>query len=218
MRIFVQLSLSMEDRSEFLKGHLSEIDSPDSPFKLLKNWIEGAQKMEVDEYSAMVLSTNSSAGSPSSRIVYLRDFHQEGLVFYTNYNSKKGREIAHDNRVAVNFFWKELEQQIRIEGIANKVSDQISNKYFDDRPRGSQIGAWASYQSEQLSSRSELEGRVREFEEKFADSAVPRPPHWGGYVIFPDYYEFWQGRKGRLHDRMVYQKDADGWTKIRLSP
>ena len=208
----------MEERNDFIMGKLSEKDAPKQPHLLLKSWLDNAEKQGVAEYNAMVFSTLGSNKRPSSRVVYLRDFIDDGLVFHTNYNSRKGLEVSENNLVALNFFWKELEQQVRVEGIVELASNQVSDAYFKNRPRESQLGAWASDQSECISSRAFLENRVKEFEKKFEGSDIPRPPHWGGYVVTPDYYEFWQGRKSRLHDRIVYEQGADGWKKIRIAP
>jgi len=210
--------LAMKERNDFIKGNLSEKDAPKDPQLLLKKWLENAADQGVTEYNAMVFSSLGSGNRLSSRVVYLRDFVDDGLVFYTNYNSRKGLEVSENNLVALNFFWKELEQQIRIEGRVDLVSDQLSDAYFKKRPRESQLGAWASDQSECISSRGFLENRVKEFERKFEGADIPRPPHWGGYVVIPDYYEFWQGRKSRLHDRIVYEQGTDGWGKMRIAP
>jgi len=208
----------MEDRNDFIMGKLSENDAPKHPHVLLKNWLENADEQGVSEYNAMVFSSLGPSKRLSSRVVYLRDFIDDGLVFYTNYNSRKGLEVSENNVVALNFFWKELEQQIRIEGRVELVSDQLSDAYFEKRPRESQLGAWASDQSECISNRAFLENRLKEFERKFEGADIPRPPHWGGYVVIPKYYEFWQGRKSRLHDRIVYEQGIDGWEKIRIAP
>ena len=218
MWIFEGISLAMKERNDFIKGNLSEKDAPKDPQLLLKKWLENAADQGVTEYNAMVFSSLGSGDRLSSRVVYLRDFVDDGLVFYTNYNSRKGLEVSENNLVALNFFWKELEQQIRIEGRVDLVSDQLSDAYFKKRPRESQLGAWASDQSECISSRGFLENRVKEFERKFEGADIPRPPHWGGYVVIPDYYEFWQGRKSRLHDRIVYEQGTDGWGKMRIAP
>jgi len=208
----------MKERNDFTKGNLSEKDVPKDPQLLLKKWLENAADQGVTEYNAMVFSSLGSGNRLSSRVVYLRDFVDDGLVFYTNYNSRKALEVKENNLVALNFFWKELEQQIRIEGRIDLASDQLSDAYFKKRPRESQLGAWASDQSECISSRGFLENRVKEFELKFEGADIPRPPHWGGYVVTPDYYEFWQGRKSRLHDRIVYEQGTDGWDKMRIAP
>ena len=210
--------MAMKERNDFTKGNLSEKDVPKDPQLLLNKWLENAADQGVTEYNAMVFSSLGSGDRLSSRVVYLRDFVDDGLVFYTNYNSRKGLEVSENNLVALNFFWKELEQQIRIEGRVDLVSDQLSDAYFKKRPRESQLGAWASDQSECISSRGFLENRVKEFERKFEGADIPRPPHWGGYVVIPDYYEFWQGRKSRLHDRIVYEQGTDGWGKMRIAP
>jgi pyridoxamine 5'-phosphate oxidase len=159
-----------------------------------------------------------SNGKPSSRIVLLKGFDEDGFVFYTNYRSNKGLEIEQNNHVAINFFWAELERQVRIEGEIEKVSDEESEEYFHQRPIGSQIGAWVSEQSSVISSREVLENRQIELEAKYQNGIVPKPPHWGGYRVRPNKIEFWQGRPSRLHDRILFTKTIDGWKIERLSP
>lgn len=166
----------------------------------------------------MNISTVDSENRPSSRIVLLRDVNENGFVFYTNYLSRKAKEIKEKNFGAINFFWPELERQIRIKGELEKVSTKVSDDYFALRPRGSQIGAWASPQSSKIESREILEQNEKYFTEKFQNQAVPRPENWGGYLLKPDYFEFWQGRENRLHDRVSYEKKEDNWVIFRLAP
>jgi len=151
-------------------------------------------------------------------VVYLRNISDEGMVFYTNYNSQKGKNISASNKIAITFFWVELERQIRIEGTVKKVSEELSDKYFAARPRESQLGAWASNQSETIKNRAELEENLKHFTEKFKGVDVPRPPHWGGYIVEPTKFEFWQGRPSRLHDRLIYTKNNNEWVISRIAP
>ncbi|MCF2517113.1 pyridoxamine 5'-phosphate oxidase [Dyadobacter sp. CY351] len=200
-----------------LKG-LDEQDLDPNPFTQFKLWFDEALSAGVVEPNAMVLSTVSD-GRPSARVVLLKDLDQAGFTFFTNYESKKAKEMESDPFVAITFFWKELERQVRIEGKVEKTTNQESAEYFAVRPRGSQIGAWASTQSEHLASRAELEERTLLLEQKFEAAEVPRPPHWGGYRVIPHYFEFWQGRSSRLHDRLVYEKTDEGsWEIERLYP
>ena len=205
-------------RQDYNFKGLHEQDLDPNPFTQFKLWFDEALSASVIEPNAMLLSTVSN-GRPSARIVLLKDLDQTGFTFFTNYESKKAREMETDPFVSLTFFWKELERQVRIEGKVEKTSDAESSEYFAVRPRGSQIGAWASAQSEHLENREELEERTRLLEEKFAGSEVPRPPHWGGYRVVPHYFEFWQGRPSRLHDRLVYEKNGEGsWEIGRLYP
>lgn len=208
----------MKERFDFEKGQLSMKDTTDDPIVLLNKWVENAKTQGVHEYQAMVISTLNSEHNISSRVVYFRDVIEGGFVFYTNFNSQKATEIAVNNNVAINIFWKELEQQIRINGSIKKVTPEISDAYFNSRPRESQIGAWASNQSEQIPNREYLEKELIRFQQEFEGIPVPRPKHWGGYIVSPSYYEFWQGRKSRLHDRISFEKMNDGWKKYRLAP
>ena len=164
------------------------------------------------------LATADRDGRPSSRIVLIRHVDERGFVFHTNYNSRKGRELIDNPRAALCIHWPALEEQIRVEGVAERITADESDLYFQGRPRGSQIGAWASEQSEDLPSRAALEARTREIEERYAAGVVPRPPHWGGIRVVPDRIEFWYGRPDRLHDRVLYVKSAGTWTTSRLYP
>ena len=164
------------------------------------------------------LATANRDGRPSSRIVLIRHVDERGFVFHTNYNSRKGRELIDNPRAALCIHWPALEEQIRVEGVAERITADESDLYFQGRPRGSQIGAWASDQSEDLPSRAALEARTREIEERYAAGVVPRPPHWGGIRVVPDRIEFWYGRPDRLHDRVLYVKSAGTWTTSRLYP
>lgn len=208
----------MEDRFDFTRGVLSKNNVTGNPMDLLMQWFARAKDRKVSEYHAMVLSTLGVDERISSRVVYARALTPQGVIFYTNYYSRKGSEALENNQVAINFFWKELEQQVRLEGVIKKVEDAVSDDYFNSRPRGSQIGAWASEQSQEVPNRKYLEERVQFYEEEFTDRDVPRPPHWGGYIILPDYVEFWQGRANRLHDRIIYEQEGSNWNIKRLAP
>ena len=190
----------------------------DNPFQQFAAWYEMASNSSIDKPHAMVLSTNDDVGGVSSRIVFLSSFNHDGFVFHTNYLSKKGREIEASPRVALLFWWDELGYQVRIGGVAKKTEPSESDEYFSGRPRGSQIGAWASEQSRVIPGRNVLDARVEEFSAKFKAGDVPRPPHWGGYRVKPDRFEFWVSRENRLHDRFFYTPSEEGWTWARLAP
>lgn len=201
---------------EFENGRFDHIPS-DSPFELFEKWIKEAFDAGELESNAFVLSTVDLDGVPSSRIVYFKDVLDHQFVFYTNYSSKKGQDIENNQNVSMLFFWPKSARQILIKGKCTKVTSQISDEYFASRPRGSQIGAWASNQSELLNDRSELEERIEKFEKRFPEE-VPRPSDWGGYQIEPFSFEFWQGRPSRLHDRVQFDKHDDEWTVYRKNP
>lgn len=205
-------------REDFLKGSLSESEVEKNPFTQFEKWLSQSVEAKIPEVSAVNLSTVSTEGKPSSRIVYLREFENNRFWFYTNYQSKKGKEMEMNPHVCLNFFWPDLERQIRIEGTVAKSDKQYSDNYFNNRPRTSQIGAWSSEQSKVLESREELDEKVNAFTKKFDGINVPRPDFWGGWVITANYYEFWQGRKSRLHDRIAYEKENEIWKIKRLAP
>lgn len=205
------------ERWDFNRGELQENDLLLEPLKLFKQWYEDAVSESVQEPSAVVVATVLD-GQVATRVVYLRDILEEGLVFYTNYESQKGKAIEQENRVAMNFHWSELERQVKVKGIAEKVPAEVSDQYFSERPRLSQLGAWASNQSSVIANREELILRMEEFENKFDGQPVPRPENWGGYVVKPTSFEFWQGRPGRLHDRFLFTSENDVWKVNRLSP
>lgn len=190
------------------------------PFDQFSKWFEEAVHAQILDPFAMIVSTVSEMGYPSTRTVYMRDISEKGIVFYTNYNSQKGRELIDNPMISLLFLWVELDRQIRITGKAEKVPVKMSDDYFAGRPRESQLGAWASHQSEILASREELLKNYRYYEEKFKNLPVPRPEKWGGFLIVPDKFEFWQGRPNRLHDRIAYYKNQSGgeWIIKRLSP
>ena len=189
------------------------------PFIQFGKWFNEAVAAELTEPNAMTLATATKDGKPAARIVLLKECNQEGFVFYTNYASDKGKEIAENNAVALVFNWLELHRQVRIEGYASKVSTEVSTEYFQSRPRGSQVGAWASPQSSIIASREEIEQKRDAIEKQYADQEVlPLPPFWGGYLVIPDKIEFWQGRPNRLHDRILYTKEENTWHRNRLAP
>lgn len=206
------------NRRDFSNKPFNKEMAHDDPIKQYERWFEEAVESEILDPYAACLSTVDFEGKPSSRILYIRDFSNNGFIFYTNFNSKKGNDLNKNKYGSLNVFWPDLERQIRIQGEIEKVNKSISDKYFNARPRSSQIGAWASNQSENLHNRAELEAKIEFFKEKFKNIEVPRPPHWGGYCLVPFLMEFWQGRPSRLHDRIVYNKESNKWIKSRLSP
>ncbi|MDZ7720398.1 MAG: pyridoxamine 5'-phosphate oxidase [Balneolaceae bacterium] len=188
-----------------------------NPFNQFTKWFKDAVKQVSADANAMTLTTVGEKGQPSSRTVLLKEFDKSGFVFYTNYQSRKGRHIQNNSQVSITFYWAELMRQIHIEGNAQKVPDTQSDEYFKSRPVASQLGAWASSQSEEVESRSVLKEKMKEFEQKFGDE-IPRPPHWGGFLVVPHRIEFWQGRLNRLHDRICYTLEEEDWVIKRLSP
>ncbi len=204
-------------RNDYALRRLDETDVDADPFKQFHAWLAEAIEAQVPEPTAMTLATVDAPGRPSARIMLLKALDERGFVFYTNYESRKGAELAARPHAALTFFWKELERQVRIEGAVEHVSAAEADEYFASRPLGSRIGAWASTQSATIESRAWLEARVKAAEVQYGDGP-PRPPHWGGYRVIPAWLEFWQGRQSRLHDRIAYAKSDDGWKITRLSP
>jgi pyridoxamine 5'-phosphate oxidase len=208
-----------ELRKEYSLAMLDELHTNTDPILQFKKWFQEAMDAQIIEPYAMTISTVNSAHRPSSRVVLLRDVSEEGFSFYTNYLSRKGQDLAVNPFAAMNFFWPELERQVRIEGKIVPLEAFASDAYFASRPRGSQIGAWSSPQSEIIESRKVLEDAVENYIQQFDGKDVERPPHWGGYCLIPDYIEFWQGRESRLHDRICYYQHSDGsWVRSRLAP
>jgi pyridoxamine 5'-phosphate oxidase len=204
-------------RRDFNYDSLNEKDIPNLPLDLLHQWLNDAIELEVKDPNSFVLSTVNNT-QPDSRVVLLRDARDEGFEFFTNYSSKKGQDLTHNNLVSINFLWIDLDRQIRVHAKVERLAAHLSDEYFASRPRASQIGAWASNQSHKLKSREALEERIAEIEKKFEGQEVPRPDFWGGYLAVPFYYEFWQGRASRLHDRIVYEQEGADWQIKRLFP
>ncbi len=207
-------------REDYRQSTLQMSQTESDPFRQFDKWFQEALKAEIPEPNAMIVATADAQGKPSARVVLLKGFDEKGFVFYTNYESQKGYELTKNPKAAVVFNWLELERQIRIEGKAEKISDEESDAYFQKRPKKSQIGAWASPQSEVIDGREILDENTENLRKKYADADnLPRPPHWGGFRIKAKRIEFWQGRSSRLHDRINYLKTADGsWKRDRLAP
>ncbi|MCB1323610.1 MAG: pyridoxamine 5'-phosphate oxidase [Spirochaetales bacterium] len=203
---------------DFGQMSLLESEAGEDPFALFDIWFSAALQSGTKHPNAMVLATASDSGFPSARVLLLKDYDRDGFVFFTNYQSRKGREIAGNPRGAMLFYWPELEKQVRINGMFEKVSAAESEEYFASRPRGSQIGAHASMQSSVVSGRPELEGTFAGAEREFAGRDVPRPEHWGGYRLRPESIEFWQGRENRMHDRLLFTRQGKRWRRERLAP
>lgn len=206
-------------REDFMKGELSENNLNKTPDLQFEQWMKDAIDAKVNEVPACNLATVDKNNKPSARIIYLREFSNNEFYFYTNYDSRKGQQIAENPNVCLTFFWPELERQIRIEGvITQKAEAEKSDAYFNARPLDSKIGAWSSPQSRVLNNREELNTFIEGNKTKFNNQEIPRPEFWGGYVIKANYYEFWQGRKNRLHDRIAFTLENDNWKIERLAP
>ncbi|WP_366094758.1 pyridoxamine 5'-phosphate oxidase [Flavobacterium sp.] len=210
----------MADLSDFRKvydkGFLVENDLPNSPFDLFENWFKAAAESGTYEANAMTLATATATGHPRARVVLLKSYDENGFVFFTNYESAKGRALAENPQVCLAFFWEEQERQVIIEGVAEKTSREVTHAYFQSRPRESQLGAWASPQSSEAT-REELIQKLEQLNEKYPDE-IPTPNHWGGYLVKPTKIEFWQGRPSRLHDRIVFENENGSWKRYRVAP
>ena len=207
-----------ELRRDYALASLTETQVDTDPIRQFERWFADAVSARVPEPNAMTLSTATRDGVPSGRIVLLKGVDANGFVFYTDYRSRKGVELGENPLAALTFLWKEIERQVRITGSVSRVSTQESEAYFQTRPPGSRLGAWASRQSSVIANREELEAQLQDVTLRFPTGDVPLPPYWGGFRVMPDEIEFWQGRASRLHDRLLYQRRESGWEISRLSP
>lgn len=205
-------------REEYRRARLELADAARDPLAQFQRWFAEAREAGQHEPNAMAVATTDADGAPNVRMLLLKEADARGFVFYTDYRSVKGAELAGNARGALCFWWAVLERQVRIRGSVSRVSPEESAEYFRQRPRGSRLGAWASAQSSVLADRGELERKLAALETRYPDEDVPLPPHWGGFRLTPESYEFWQGRESRLHDRLRYLPDGDGWRIERLSP
>lgn len=205
-------------REQYTLANLSEAAVADEPMEQFAKWMQEAITAKLPEPNAMTLSTLSADGYPDSRVVLLKEANEEGFVFYTNYNSDKAQQMGLDPKVSLTFLWKDLQRQVRVLGEASKEDEAKSEAYFQSRPRGSQLGAWVSPQSDVIPSRDFLEDRLVALEAQYEGKPIPKPPHWGGYVVAPTAIEFWQGRPSRLHDRIRYTKLDGRWVIQRIAP
>jgi pyridoxamine 5'-phosphate oxidase len=205
-------------RQNYTKGELHENAIAKNPFEQFSIWWQQALEKVEHEVNAFTLATVNEKQQPQARIVLLKKITEHGFCFYTNYDSNKGNQLAANPNCTALFFWKELERQIRVVGMVQKLTEAESDEYFFSRPLGSQIGAWASPQSQPIANRQVLEEKEKQYTEQFAKQKITRPPHWGGYIIIPSYFEFWQGRSSRLHDRIIYQLENNEWIINRLAP
>jgi pyridoxamine 5'-phosphate oxidase len=205
-------------RHDFSRDEVEELSAGETPFEQFELWLAESIGKNLNDPNAMVLATSTADGRPSSRVVLLKGFDENGFIFYTNYDSRKAGEIAQNPHAALLFYWAETGKQVRIEGVIRKVADDISDAYFASRPRASRIGAVASPQSRVIENRDVLEKRFAEFEKGVEGKEIERPENWGGYIVEPDVFEFWQGRESRLHDRLRYTRTETGWKVERLAP
>lgn len=205
-------------RKDYKLDSLSKEEVDKNPISQFKKWMNEAISFKITEPNAMTLATSTPDGIPSARVLLLKSFDNDGFVFYTNYESRKADDLAKNPHACIVFDWHLMERQVRIEGVAKKVSSEESDKYFNERPEGSQMGAWTSPQSTFIDDREELENRRVKIESMFKDKLITRPPNWGGYVLNPHTIEFWQGRENRLHDRLIYIKADEEWILRRLAP
>lgn len=206
-------------RQDYSRSELLESSASNDPFQQFDKWFHEAKEGGIVEPNAMTIATANKEGVPSARLVLMKEYSSEGVVFYTNYNSHKGHDLAENPKASLLFYWELLQRQVRIEGTVEKVPAYQSDEYFSVRPLGSRIGALASPQSSVIADREVLEQKVTELEAQYKEEdAVPRPEHWGGYIVKPTYFEFWQGRSSRLHDRLAYRLENGVWTRVRLAP
>jgi pyridoxamine 5'-phosphate oxidase len=206
-------------RKDYQLQSLTENDVAPNPLDQFRHWWDDALRSKIEEVNAMTLATSSSDGIPSARILLLKGISEKGFIFFTNYNSYKGQQLAENPRACLVFFWKEIERQVRITGIAEKLGNEENDIYFNSRPEKSRIGAWASPQSQVIESREWLDEQNKSYESKFNSNPLARPTHWGGYIVKPVTIEFWQGRPSRLHDRLQYSLTESGeWKVDRLAP
>lgn len=206
-------------RLEYSQKTLDIKDTQEDPIEQFRKWLQEAVSAQIVEPNVMILATVNAMSQPSSRVVLLKGIKEDGLIFYTNYQGNKAQDMAQNPKVGLTFFWAELERQVQVQGVSEKLNAEESLAYFQSRPRGSQIGAWASPQSQVIDSRAILEDQVKSYEEKFKEQDIPLPPHWGGYLVKITQMELWQGRTSRLHDRIVYRQSPEGhWERKRLAP
>ena len=205
-------------RKEYQLAALDEVHVGDDPLTFFSKWFQEARASQVNEVNAMTVATVDSNGKPHARIVLLKGLDAKGFVFFTNYNSAKGSDLLAHPFASLVFFWPELERQVRVEGMVEKVSSAESDQYFQSRPDGSKLGAWASPQSQEIDSRDILDANYNKYSSEFNEGHIPRPEHWGGYRVIPNKIEFWQGRSSRMHDRIVFTRSDAGWNKSRLAP
>ncbi|QIB51232.1 pyridoxamine 5'-phosphate oxidase [Pseudomonas sp. OIL-1] len=205
-------------RRNYTRDGLFESQAPNEPYSLFATWFEQAVEIETTEANAMMLATVDDAGQPHLRTLLLKGVDEHGFVFFSNYHSAKGEQLRTHPQAAMTFWWHDLERQVRIEGVIERISDEESDAYYHSRPLGSRLGAWASPQSQVIEGREVLERNLAELEAQYAEQSPPRPPHWGGYRLRPQFVEFWQGRPSRLHDRLRYRLESGVWQRERLAP